>query len=171
MLLIFFLYAQALCTFEDNIYQKISKDLYVEPVAYGMKGVSRMSHPVLGLTSPLAFYLSDKEEVALHEFFGFVSNAATVIPLKYIINRKRPENECPRWDSSFPSGHTTFIFTHAYIISHHYPSTRIPLFAFATTVGFARIYLGKHYPTDVLAGAALGLLTGLLTVKVIESSE
>lgn len=171
MLLSLFLCAQALCSFEEKVYQKISKDLYCRPAGYCMQGASIIGHPGIGLLSPICFHFAGKDEVVLHEFFGFIGNTVTIIPLKYYVNRKRPEEERPRWDSSFPSGHSAYLFTHAYVLSHHYPSVRIPLFAFATTVGFARVYLGKHYPTDVLCGVAVGLLTGWLSVKLIHSSE
>ena len=85
---------------------------------------------------------------------GFVAYA-----LKEIIERPRPLDGLER--NSFPSGHTTLAFTMATVAGHEYTSLRIPLYAAAFVTAFARIYLGRHYPSDVLAGAAIGTLAGI----------
>ena len=66
---------------------------------------------------------------------------------------------------SFPSGHTTTAtlgyLLIAWLLAQLWPAKRIPLFVaaagIAATVGLSRVYLGVHWPTDVLAGWALGL--------------
>lgn len=61
---------------------------------------------------------------------------------------------------SFPSNHASNIFALAAFISYNYPRLTIPSFLIAGLVGYSRIYLSAHYPTDVLAGAAWGMLLG-----------
>ena len=64
-----------------------------------------------------------------------------------------------RFDS-FPSGHTALSFSIAYSLSGVYPAARFFLYPLAALIGGSRIYLGSHYPTDTVAGAALGILVG-----------
>ncbi|WP_270179659.1 phosphatase PAP2 family protein [Alkalihalobacillus sp. CinArs1] len=63
----------------------------------------------------------------------------------------------PLKDHSFPSGHTTAIFSVVTPYILVIPSLVIPLLAIAATVALSRIYLGHHYPSDVLVGIILGM--------------
>lgn len=103
-----------------------------------------------------------------HAIENVVSSAVTAIVvtgLKYGINRPRPYEEYSfilpyekRNTPSFPSGHTSIAFSQAMIISLHHRKwyVVVPAFVWAGAVGYSRLYLGAHYPTDVLAGAATG---------------
>lgn len=64
--------------------------------------------------------------------------------------------------ASFPSGHTVTAFALALSLSFFLPRWRWPLFVLAALVGLSRIVLGQHYPSDVLAGALLGIGSTLL---------
>ncbi|MCY6371986.1 phosphatase PAP2 family protein [Clostridium ganghwense] len=63
---------------------------------------------------------------------------------------------------SFPSGHTTAAFSMAITTALFYPSIAIVSIVLACSVGISRMYLGVHYPTDVLAGSFLGTLSSIL---------
>ena len=82
--------------------------------------------------------------------------------LKKIVRRPRPLDEDEK--SSFPSGHSTLAFTMATVAGHEYPKLRIPLYFCAFGTAFSRVYQGRHYPSDVIAGAIIGTLTGLQMV-------
>jgi membrane-associated phospholipid phosphatase len=95
--------------------------------------------------------------------------------LKYSIGRTRPydayttiNNKAQDFTPSFPSGHTTSAFATATSISLAWPRWYViaPSYLWAASVGYSRLYLGVHYPTDVLAGALLGTSTSWLTWKV-----
>jgi undecaprenyl-diphosphatase len=63
---------------------------------------------------------------------------------------------------SFPSSHATNTFAAAVVLSHYYRKFTWLLFAIAATVAFSRVYVGVHYPFDVIAGALVGSVLGLL---------
>ena len=63
--------------------------------------------------------------------------------------------------SSFPSGHATVSFACATVLALAVPRLRAPLFVLAALIASSRVYVGVHYPFDVLAGAVLGLLLGV----------
>ncbi len=66
----------------------------------------------------------------------------------------------PLFVHSFPSGHSTTAFAAAFVFAAFFPSWRWPILALAVVVGFSRIYLGVHFPFDVVYGAILGSLVG-----------
>jgi membrane-associated phospholipid phosphatase len=85
--------------------------------------------------------------------------------LKYSINRTRPFIEykdiqklSDGGSPSFPSGHTSDAFSVATSLSLAFPKWYViaPAFTWAAAVGYSRMHLGVHYPTDVLAGALIG---------------
>jgi membrane-associated phospholipid phosphatase len=71
---------------------------------------------------------------------------------------------------SFPSAHATASFAAATAFGRVEPRTRPPLYALATAMALTRPYLGMHYPSDVVAGAALGIVIGGLVPKLGERS-
>lgn len=90
--------------------------------------------------------------------------------IKKIVRRPRPFiqniNIVPVYraqGTSFPSGHTSTTFATATALSMAYPKWYIigPAFLWAGSVGYSRMYLGEHYPSDVAAGAVLGAGTAL----------
>jgi undecaprenyl-diphosphatase len=70
----------------------------------------------------------------------------------------------PLTDHSFPSGHTTAIFSISIPFMMAMPVLALILLPLAFLVGFSRIYLGLHYPSDCLAGCFVGTMAALCTV-------
>lgn len=92
--------------------------------------------------------------------------------LKNIIARQRPfmvMNQDilipPPSSYSFPSGHTTISFAAAMILHFYFPRLRIYIWTLAGLISISRIYVGVHYPFDVLAGIILGIVIGLISLK------
>jgi undecaprenyl-diphosphatase len=63
---------------------------------------------------------------------------------------------------SFPSGHAATAFAAATVVAAFHPRLRVPIYALAALVALSRVYLGVHYWLDIVAGAALGVIVGLL---------
>ncbi len=95
----------------------------------------------------------------------FLVNAFVTTALKYSVNRARPyvtyaeiDKQTSGGSGSFPSGHTSDAFATATSLSIAFPKWYViaPSFIWASAVGYSRMDLGVHYPTDVFAGAIIG---------------
>ena len=96
--------------------------------------------------------------------------------LKPLVNRTRPYEVLdytlivpPMHDASFPSGHTAASFAAATAVYAIRPSWGRAAYAFAVLMGFSRLYLGVHFPLDVLAGAAVGTLAAKLALVLLKT--
>jgi len=87
--------------------------------------------------------------------------------LKFIVRRQRPlsseeikakvsKGPGEIIDPSFPSAHTTFSFMMATVLAFYFPRYQAIFFISAGFIGWTRLYLGLHYPTDAIAAAILG---------------
>ena len=105
---------------------------------------------------------------------SFLVSTVLTTSLKYAVNRARPFETYPDIQKlssggspSFPSGHTSDAFSTATSLSVAFPKWYViaPSFTYATWVGYSRIRLGVHYPSDVLAGAFVGAGSAFLCSK------
>ncbi len=71
-------------------------------------------------------------------------------------------------DASFPSGHTASSFAAATALATFYPKAAPLVFTLATLVGASRVHLGHHFPSDVAAGAVIGIGTGTVTAWLLK---
>ena len=72
-------------------------------------------------------------------------------------------------DASFPSGHTASSFAAAVVMFHMLPKRYgIPALLLAFLIGLSRLYVGVHYPTDVLCGLLSGTVLALLSVWIVK---
>jgi membrane-associated phospholipid phosphatase len=127
--------------------------------------------PAAACFGTLAFGLlrNDKYfKVKAFELFVAVGGGILITEvIKPIVNRTRPEDaypgliftSSPTHGASFPSGHATLAFSTASMIALEYKSwyVAIPAYLWAVTVVCSRMYLGKHYPSDVLSGSVIGI--------------
>ena len=97
---------------------------------------------------------------------------ALSVSLKYLIRRERPVRHRYRprlWNTrhtpSFPSGHAASSAALATLLISEYPRYRLPLIAYAALSGYAQVYTGNHYPSDVLGGWTLGYVVARLAIR------
>ncbi len=112
---------------------------------------------LLPATAFATTYYHDDPQGRMQLYKGAGTNLATTLALKYAIDKTRPDGSD---DNSFPSGHTSVTFQAASFIHRRYGlAYGLPAYALATYTGYTRIQADKHYLTDVLAGATIGLLS------------
>lgn len=143
------------------------------PLARGLLGAcSRLADGTLwlALIAVLAWVDADGRQHALRMLALGALNLALYYTLKRGTRRQRPFaccdgiRACVRVPDafSFPSGHTLHAFAFAVLLSGLHPALAPLLWSFAVLVGLARVVLGLHFPSDVVAGMLLGLGTGSL---------
>jgi len=69
-------------------------------------------------------------------------------------------------ESSFPSGHASACFALSYIVYHYNKKAGIFFFVASFLVSIARVFVGVHWPLDILAGGAVGIFSGWLIIKI-----
>jgi undecaprenyl-diphosphatase len=128
-----------------------------KPVSVGL--------PLSMLATGLLTKDKNLQDDALETLGTFAITTATTVTIKRIVNRPRPYQTYTdvypdhfEEGRSFPSGHTSVAFGTAAALSiqHKQWYVVVPAFAWATAVAYSRLYLGQHYPTDLLGGAITG---------------
>jgi membrane-associated phospholipid phosphatase len=133
-------------------------------------GASRLARARYGVLASRAFYF-----ISVQAFSGLLSQV-----IKHLVGRARPRliDELGPWHfdlfslkavlASFPSGHTISVFAAAASLSFFVPRkwSAAVFFALALPVAASRLIIGAHYPSDVLAGAFIGLGSALAVARV-----
>ena len=131
--------------------------------------------PVTLITASLIKKDSTQKQKAFTVCTSVIGAAIISTSLKYGVHRTRPfvtypdiEKASSGGSPSFPSGHTSAAFSLATSVSIAYPKWYIiaPSFLWASAVGYSRMDLGVHYPSDVLAGAIIGSGSAFLSYKL-----
>jgi undecaprenyl-diphosphatase len=103
-----------------------------------------------------------------------IASAIANGPLKFTFRRARPSRRAPLVrpprTTSFPSGHAASAFAFAVAASRELPPAATLLIPLAATVSYSRVYVGVHYPSDVLLGAALGAGAGALAETLLRAA-
>lgn len=160
---------QAECTLfrnVNNFYEHRFLNSYFKVITH----VGGATFTIASLIVLMSFSSQPIRIVAAQSLIALILSHIPVAIAKKIFPRKRPYitldkiyvTESPLKDHSFPSGHTTAIFSAMtpFIIS--YPLSIIFFLPLGISVGISRIYLGLHYPSDVLVGMILGITSGAL---------
>ncbi len=146
-----------------------------------MNTVSNSVFPIM-LATPISLigvgYAQNNQTILRDGFKSAISiglNAALTSGLKLAVNRKRPFVKYPNdiiqrthvGKYSFPSGHTSnaFAAATALTLSSKKWYVAVPSYAYACLVGYSRMRLGVHFPSDVLGGMVIGIGASLLVFQ------
>jgi undecaprenyl-diphosphatase len=91
--------------------------------------------------------------------------------VKAAVGEGRPDEPDPLvtipHSHSFPSGHTATSFAAATVLSAFAPRAAPAFYILALAIGYSRLYVGVHWPLDVVGGAVIGVLTALLLLAAV----
>lgn len=127
------------------------------------------ANPLFTMLIITALYLGGYRKEALVLAAVFLVTMPVTLGLKFLIARPRPDDlgtvpQLP--DPTFPSGHTSNAFSFATTLSYYHRKVAPFLFAWATLIAFSRVFLGFHYFTDLLGGAAVGIVISLVITRI-----
>ena len=119
------------------------------------------------------------QQAAWFASWTFVIAGIIEFALKHLVGRPRPNagtmsmlpigpSYTPEFDS-FPSGHATSVFAVACAFAYFYPRVRWPLYLLAICISLGRLYLDRHYVSDVLAGALIGTVVTTVLLQYKDS--
>lgn len=105
------------------------------------------------------------KQVGWEAIVALIASGVVVQIIKQMVNRKRPYQTLDRVNlinppfcmRSFPSGHTTAVFSIAVVLAANFPQLNLLIKSVAGVVGLSRAYVGVHYPSDILTGALIGI--------------
>jgi undecaprenyl-diphosphatase len=138
-----------------------------KPVSIGL--------PLAMFATGLVIKDNQLQENGLEIIGTFAITTGATLALKNLINRPRPYERYAEIypdhledGRSFPSGHTSVAFGTATSLSIQYKQwyVAVPAYTWATAVGYSRMYLGQHHPTDIIGAAITGAGSAWISHKV-----
>jgi undecaprenyl-diphosphatase len=158
----------------DSQISKFFIDSQMDILATIMAAVSILgSVYIIPFLATFILLITKKHKSILASWLSLIAGICISLVAKIIIARPRPfqffgltmAEKFASWDSSFPSLHAMAVFAFLPLLDK---KTKIYWLAFAVLVAFSRLYLGYHYTSDVIAGAMIGYLCGLVSLKIFK---
>lgn len=162
---------------DSRIFSLINTQVYPKWLDRFMWFATLPGHMLVAFFAASLYFMRGQRVLAVEIVLGTLSLWLLVEVIKALSSRARPYLALDgsrvvgmrEMGNSFPSGHTSQIFFLMTLFVHHFqPGTAgvAALYAVAVLVGITRIYVGAHYPRDVIAGVVLGSVWGLLATLV-----
>jgi membrane-associated phospholipid phosphatase len=139
-----------------------------------MRAASDIGRPEVVLGALLAIAVFDAVAGPATVRLALLALAPTnlvVEGLKWAVNRERPDGERKRSNSSFPSSHAANAAAIAAVIGRRWRRVAPAAWLGALVISISRVYLNRHFCTDVLAGLAVGLGSAWLAVRLIRPPD
>lgn len=128
---------------------------------------------IIWILAIIIFWIKKDKKLSIHLLYALIVSSFLSLLLKSIFMRPRPLGNLREYlpievgeDYSFPSGHAMNAFAGATILSDFYKKYKILFYALAILTGISRIYIGAHYPLDVLYGSIIGILIGSIVMNL-----
>lgn len=163
---------------ECRLLQKVNRHFENKLLNFFFRNITNVGGATFTITSVLFLMFFTSNQTRMTAIASALSLMLSHLPVHFIkklFPRKRPYLTLektmfpsnPLKDHSFPSGHTTAIFSVLIPFVLQVPLLSFVLIPLGVCVGTSRIYLGLHYPSDVIAGMLLGSFFGSLSYYLI----
>jgi undecaprenyl-diphosphatase len=167
--------ASWLTRYDGTLIAIVNRNFKCRLLDYLMPRITHLGGATATISFLVIWYLFAPVNLRVWAIQGMIalgSSHVVVQLLKFFLPRLRPYVQLhdlytfpnPLTDYSFPSGHSTAVFSIAMIFMYHMPISAVIFLPIAILVAFSRMYLALHYPTDVLMGSGLGISFALLTI-------
>jgi undecaprenyl-diphosphatase len=166
-----------LLRWDQAVCRQLNRGVRYATVQRGLQGLSWLGNGLFWYALMLALLIRYGREAlqpVLHMIFVGAVCIGAYKMLKRRTLRPRPYQAmhsiaagAPVLDRfSFPSGHTLHAVAFTLVACSHYPALTILLVPFTLLTAASRVVLGLHYPSDVLAGAAIGALVAVASFRI-----
>jgi undecaprenyl-diphosphatase len=137
-----------------------------------MWAVTHTGSTIFLLFASTCLWIAKRRREAVLLAVGVIVGGLIILPVKMIFPTPRPYLIVPgarvldtEGGGSFPSGHSKNGFTSAAILGAEWKKMKIPLNVLAFLIAISRVYVGVHWPFDVVVGSIVGWIVGKLTVR------
>ncbi|WP_394753802.1 phosphatase PAP2 family protein [Crenothrix sp.] len=163
--------------YDTLVFMRFVNVCLYQPLYYLCRLVSKTGDGLLYVLIVLAMVWKESTNNAFVQvvLIAFLLERPVYFVLKNSLKRNRPQAALYNFQSfiipsdqfSFPSGHTSAAFMMATLGSEFWPVLTLPLYGWSVCVGFSRVLLGVHFPSDVVIGSAMGTGIAYLSVYLL----